>query len=610
MTNYIRSAVIASLAVVVTVGCFSDPGRAPGNNGANDDENNETNNGTTPDNASNQTTTPCEPQAEVCDGVDNDCDGEVDEGFDAGEACSDGLGACRVEGEMVCNDAGDGTVCTAVALEPTSEELCGDGIDNNCNGAIDEGFDIGGACSAGIGECAVDGSFICEDGQQVCDAVPAEPPEETENTCDDLDNDCDGVVDEGCDDDGDGFCDADFTMIAGAAVCPNGGGDCDDDDDEVYPGAPGRCDGKDNDCADGVDDIKRVATYPFNFTNRATTGLTTSPVQAIASTTGFCIHMTGGSTSSRTRNVAHYTPATDTLSLRADPVGDGHRVADIEWDGLRCGSLEVDQNGDVLDLHAFWWSPDLVVSGANEVVEDGIYHLAPTWDATLAFFNNGWVIGWTTASPQASYTTIASNFNGTTGTPAPMNGGVLGQFPEFGVHPGNGDLLRAANFGNIVMHQLDVGSPSTQASSLNITSSASREEFVMNSLATETWVAVRNTSGNMWELRRISPTLDYDLIGTFAYMSAFESQEFMSRNVFVGGPDQQMWFLDTVDEEIAVFADDGAGGLDILKIADPLATGHVLAGRQVSADVTQLLWVTDPSRAAGASFEVAEYTCH
>ena len=56
--------------------------------------------------------------------------------------------------------------------------------------------------------------------------------------CDNVDNDCDGVIDEGCDychdDDGDGWTDCD--------------GDCHDWDATIYPGAPELCDGKDNDC--------------------------------------------------------------------------------------------------------------------------------------------------------------------------------------------------------------------------------------------------------------------------------------------------------------------------------------------------------------------------
>lgn len=80
--------------------------------------------------------------------------------------------------------------------------------------------------------------------------------------CDGGDNQCPGhagygLVDEGCDADGDGYCAA----VAGAsAACPNGGSDCDDSDPERHPGAVEICDGLDDDCngttelADGVGD--------------------------------------------------------------------------------------------------------------------------------------------------------------------------------------------------------------------------------------------------------------------------------------------------------------------------------------------------------------------
>ncbi|MBX3251275.1 MAG: hypothetical protein KF901_29120 [Myxococcales bacterium] len=73
-----------------------------------------------------------------------------------------------------------------------------------------------------------------------------------EEACNDRDDDCDGEIDEGCDDDGDGYCDA-SREYAGSARCPNGPGDCDDDDPTIHPGAADPCDMVDRDCsgADG-----------------------------------------------------------------------------------------------------------------------------------------------------------------------------------------------------------------------------------------------------------------------------------------------------------------------------------------------------------------------
>ena len=71
---------------------------------------------------------------ELCNGVDDDCQNGVDELWLVGDPCSAGLGACARPGMLVCNTAQTGTVCDAVA-GPTSAELCGNGIDEDCNGA-------------------------------------------------------------------------------------------------------------------------------------------------------------------------------------------------------------------------------------------------------------------------------------------------------------------------------------------------------------------------------------------------------------------------------------------------------------------------------------------
>ncbi len=75
----------------------------------------------------------CVPSgAEVCDGKDNDCNGTVDDGFNVGGVCSNGLGACLAMGTIVCNGMGAAT-CNAIAGEP-EPEMCGDAIDSDCDG--------------------------------------------------------------------------------------------------------------------------------------------------------------------------------------------------------------------------------------------------------------------------------------------------------------------------------------------------------------------------------------------------------------------------------------------------------------------------------------------
>jgi len=137
----------------------------------------------------------CVPTTEICDALDNDCDGVIDNGFDLGAACSVGVGECTNAGEQVCTADGSATECNATPNAPTTE-IC-DALDNDCDGDIDEDFDLGAACSVGVGECTNAGEQVCTaDGSATeCNATPNAP---TTESCDALDNDCDGVIDNSC----------------------------------------------------------------------------------------------------------------------------------------------------------------------------------------------------------------------------------------------------------------------------------------------------------------------------------------------------------------------------------------------------------------------------
>lgn len=81
-------------------------------------------------------------------------------------------------------------------INPGKSELC-DGVDNNCNNQIDERISgVGDACTAGQGQCAAAGALVCDAGARllVCDASPGMP---TAEVCDGIDNNCDGQIDEG-----------------------------------------------------------------------------------------------------------------------------------------------------------------------------------------------------------------------------------------------------------------------------------------------------------------------------------------------------------------------------------------------------------------------------
>ena len=137
------------------------------------------------------------PVPEVCDGKDNDCDEETDESFDVGEPCTIGVGACRRDGVRVCKSDQTGTECDAVPGNPELWELCGNGIDDDCDDETDEGYEtLGDPCDDGEGECRALGVLECSEAQKdlVCTAQPL--PSSVELCNDGLDNDCDGQIDE------------------------------------------------------------------------------------------------------------------------------------------------------------------------------------------------------------------------------------------------------------------------------------------------------------------------------------------------------------------------------------------------------------------------------
>jgi hypothetical protein len=197
--------------------------------------------------------------SEVCNALDDDCDGSTDENWaDKGTVCTAGLGECLVSGTRICNAAAPGgpTVCSAVA-DPVGAEVC-NALDDDCDGSTDENWPTKGTvCSVGAGICQRSGTLICNAanpaGAVVCGATAGPVGAEV---CNALDDDCDASTDESWPDKGTvctvgtGACAASGTKICNAAA-PGGPTVC-----SAVAGAVGTetCNGLDDDCDASTDE--------------------------------------------------------------------------------------------------------------------------------------------------------------------------------------------------------------------------------------------------------------------------------------------------------------------------------------------------------------------
>ena len=190
----------------------------------------------------------CDPFAgagnELCDALDNDCNGKTDEDFVLGIKCDVGVGECKASGILICSPDQLSTVCSAKEGTP-ADELC-DGKDNNCDGKVDETFQLNVICLEGVGECQKTGLSVCTiDGLAVeCNATPGQPLPEV---CDGKDNDCDFLTDEdlGTTTCGQGECNHTISNCVGGVVQQ-----C----DPLAGSKAEACDLKDNDCDGSVDE--------------------------------------------------------------------------------------------------------------------------------------------------------------------------------------------------------------------------------------------------------------------------------------------------------------------------------------------------------------------
>jgi hypothetical protein len=201
------------------------------------------------------------PADTLCDGLDNDCDGPIDEDY-VSTPTTCGVGACAGNsGELICEGGSETNTCDPFQGAAPDDTLCNN-IDDDCDGPIDEDY-ITTPTTCGTGACAANGDLVCQAGSEVDTCVEGDP---TPEVCNNIDDDCDGPIDENeaggpltqaCYDgppntEGVGIC------TGGTETCTEGSyGECVGQQLPEAEGPPGDAscsDGFDNDC-DGLTDL-------------------------------------------------------------------------------------------------------------------------------------------------------------------------------------------------------------------------------------------------------------------------------------------------------------------------------------------------------------------
>ncbi|MBI2339845.1 MAG: FG-GAP repeat protein [Deltaproteobacteria bacterium] len=303
-------------------------------------------------------------ETEVCDGLDNNCDGTMDEDSAAdaptwyADTDSDGYGnlassvlACTQPSGYVTDNTDCDDTQSSIYLGAT--EYC-NGTDDNCDGSIDESTaedaptwyadsdeDGFGNVDSPAVACTQPTGYTA-DATDCNDSEPLSNPGQSE-VCDSLDNNCDGVIDEDsavdaatwyADTDGDSFGDPINTALS--CLQPSGyvadSTDCDDTQSSIYLGATEYCNGADDNCDGSIDESTAVdASTWYADTDGDSFGDPTNAAQSCAQPSGYVADSTDCDDAEALANPAE-SEVCDTIDNNCNGVADEDEAVDaLTW---------------------------------------------------------------------------------------------------------------------------------------------------------------------------------------------------------------------------------------------------------------------------------------
>ena len=308
-----------------------------------------------------------------------------------GDGSNDGITNCEhpsgyIEDYSDCDD-------TDADVYPGADEYC-NGVDDDCDGTVDDdpiadatwyfdsdGDGYGDAATTTTG-CEAPTGYVDDDTD--CDDGDASVHPGADEWCDDVDSDCDGTVDDDdaldasswyLDSDSDGYGDASTSTTA--CTQPTGhvsdDTDCDDSDDSINPGADELCDGLDNNCSGTVDDVSTGLDTYYLDADGDGYGDASSSTTDCAQPTGYVGDDTDCDDTDATINPA----ATEDTSDGVDNDCDG----DVdEGSAVVCGdgsasytsiqdAIDVASDGDVITICTGAYEEALTVSGLAVTLE-------------------------------------------------------------------------------------------------------------------------------------------------------------------------------------------------------------------------------------------------